>query len=162
DHPRHRGDEERRHPEREQRHLQRVAAAGDQHEGEHQTRQSEEAQLRCRRHQRPESRDHRRVGERHREDDGVEERVEDQLERGATRGAMPCAYTFTRPSGKLAADCASSHFLTAKARSSDSFWLWSALPWLSVWPWISTMVPPATTRSLNSFFSSSDALGENL
>ena len=35
----------------------------------------------------------------------------------------------------------------------------SAVPWLSVWPWISTSVPLATTRSLRSCFNAAAAAG---
>ena len=70
---------------------------------------------------------------------------------GATGSVCPWATTLTRPSGKFAGACFSSHCLhRERALSSESVMFASAVPWLSVWPWISTSVPLATTRSLNS------------
>ena len=45
---------------------------------------------------------------------------------------------------------------------ADSRWFLSTEPWSSVWPWISTMVPLATTRSLNSALRSAERVGLEL
>ena len=82
---------------------------------------------------------------------------------GATGSVWPWAKTLTRPSGKFDGRLLLEPLLDGEgALLGELHVRVGACPALSVWPWISTIVPLATTRSLNSVLSSAGVCGREL